>query len=162
MARTISDPLYYSLAFFLAFVVSVVMLVTDKNLQTDFGVVTSGYYLHWYLLLGTAILDLVGALVLVFVRSRTVFKLGTIVSGLLAVFLVGAVFTYSQVGFPSAGDMANYLFGVTYYGGDIRYLYDLLLLVYVATFLFGVVALLLTRQRHAPAASWKDAPSGPS
>src|SRR5271169_3170762 len=119
MARTIADPLYYSLAFFLAFVVTVIMLATYKNLQTDFGAVTSGYYLHWYILLATAVLDLLGTLVLAFVRSRTVFKLGTLVSGLLAVFLLGAVFTYHQVGFASASDMANYLFGVTYYGGDI-------------------------------------------
>ncbi|MGD0249373.1 MAG: hypothetical protein ABSB97_00545 [Thermoplasmata archaeon] len=144
MSRQLSNPAYYGLAFLLAFALSVVMLVTDKNLQTNFGTV-SNYYAHWYVVLGTAIVDLVGAALLLALRSRTVYKVGVVGSGLLAVLLVGDIATYSQVGFSSASSFANYLFGVTYYGGNIRYLYDVLLAVYIATFLWGVASLALTR-----------------
>ena len=161
VARTMADPRVYGLPFLLAFALSVVMLVTDKNLQTDFGSVPA-YYAHWYVVLATAVLDLVGAALLLAVRGRTVFKVGVIGSGLLALLFVADIFTYSQVGFSSASAFANYLFGVTYFGGDVRYLYDVLLAVYVATFLWGAVALALTRAttepRTAPEAATKSTP----
>jgi len=138
-------PIVYSLPFFVAFGLSVLMLATDKNLQTNFGAVSSGYFLHWYIVAATAAADLVGAFLLLFLRSRTAVKLGTLGSGLLIVLFLGVVFTYQQVGFASAFDFAQYLFGVTYYGGDIRYLYDALLATYIGTFLLGVVALAVTR-----------------
>lgn len=143
--KAVPNPIFYSGAFVLAFALSVVMLLTDTNLQNDFGSMSSGYYLHWYVVLGTAIADLVGAALLIALRSRTAVKLGVIGSGLLVVLFLGDIATYSQVGLASASDMANYLFGVTYYGGDIRYLYDLLLAVYIATFLWGVAGLAMSR-----------------
>jgi hypothetical protein len=146
MRQNLANPVYYGLFFLLAFFLSVVMLLTDKNLQTDFGSVTSGYYVHWYGLLATAIADLAGAVVLLVVRSRMAFKVGVVGSGLLSTFVLGDVFTYSQVGFASASDFANYLFGITYFGGDIRYLYDVLVVVYLVTFVFGLVAVVLSRR----------------
>jgi hypothetical protein len=149
-------PALYSLAFLVAAILSFVMLATDKNLQTDFGTVSSGYFVHWYVVLATAIADLAGAALLLVLRSRTAVKLGVVGSALLTLMLVGVIATYSQVGFASATAFAQYLFGVTYFGGDIRYLYDLLLATYVGTFVIGVVGLALTREVQAPA------PNGPS
>jgi hypothetical protein len=153
MARNLSDPAVYSLPFLVAFLVSVVMLMTDTNLRTNFGSMSSGYYAHWYAVLVMAIVDLVGAALLIVVRSRTIVKLGVVGSGLISLALVADVFTYSQVGFSSASSFANYLFGVTYYGGDIRYLYDLLLAVYIVTFLTGIVLLLVSRSARPPTRS---------
>ncbi len=138
-------PIVYSLPFLLAFGLSVLMLATDKNLQTNFGAVSNGYFLHWYVVAATAAADLVGAALLLTLRSRTSVKLGTVGSGLLVVLFLGVVLTYQQVGFGSESDFAQYLFGITYFGGDIRYLYDALLATYIGTFLFGVVDLALTR-----------------
>src|SRR5208282_805149 len=149
--RVVPNPVFFSGAFVLAFALSVVMLVTDTNLQTDFGTMSSGYYVHWYVILGTAVADLIGVALLLLLRSRTAVKLCTIGSGLLVAVFLGAIFTYSQVGFASASDFANYLFGITYYGGDIRYLYDVLLAVYIATFLGGDVGLAMPRGREATA-----------
>jgi hypothetical protein len=146
--RVTPNPLLFSGAFALAFALSVVMLFTDKNLQTDFGTVPA-YYVHWYVILGTAIADLIGVALLLLLRSRTAVKLCTLGSGLLVLVFVGAIFTYSQVGFASAGDFANYLFGITSTSGDIQYLYDVLLAVYVAAFLWGIVGLALSRKEPA-------------
>lgn len=147
---TLSNPVYYSAPLLLAFVFSVVMLVTDKNLQTDFGTVSSGYYFHWYVVAVTAVADIIGAALLLLFRSRGIFKLNVIGSGLLVVVFLGAVLTYSQVGFSSASAFANYLFGVTYSGGDIRYLYDVLVALYLATFLWGVIGLATSRPAPSP------------
>jgi len=151
--RAVPNPILFSAAFVLAFALAVVMLITDTNLQTDFGSMSSGYYVHWYVILGTAVADLIGVVLLLLLRSRTAVKLCTLGSGLLVAVFLAAIFTYSQVGFASASDFANYLFGVTYSGGDIRYLYDVLLAVYIATFLWGVVGLAVswgTAVRAAP------------
>jgi len=143
-------PTIYSLPFLVAAGLSILMLVTDKNLQTDFGTMSSGYYAHWYAVLAMAVADGVGAGLLLVLRSRTAVKIGVVGSALLTVALLGAILTYQQVGFSSAMQMANYLFGVTYFGGDIRYLYDLLLATDVATVIGGVVGLVLTRESKAP------------
>lgn len=137
--------------FFVAFALSVVMLLTDKNLQTDFGTMSSGYYFHWYVVLVTAVADVLGAVLLVLLASRLTLKAGFLGSSVLALVFLADIFTYSSVGFPSAGDFANYLFGVTYFGNDIRYLYDAILGVYLASAVFGVVALLKTRKPPLPA-----------
>ncbi len=138
-------PIAYSIPFLVAAGLSILMLVTDKNLRTDFGSVSSGYFSHWYVILVTAVADVAGAGLLLAFRSRRAVFLGIIGSGLLIGILVGAIFTYHQVGFASAGEMANYLFGITYYGGDVRYLYDVLLATYVATFASGIVGLIVMR-----------------
>jgi len=153
-ARTKSlFPVVYSLPFLVAAGLSILMLATDKNLQTDFGTMSSGYYAHWYAVLAMAIADFVGAALLLVLRSRTAVKIGVVGSALLTVALLGAILTYQQVGFASATDMANYLFGVTYYGGDIRYLYDVLLGTDLATFVGGLVGLALTRDSRSSAES---------
>lgn len=160
MARIQVVTLTYSAFFFLAFALSCVMLFTDSNLRTDFGTMPSGYYAHWYVVLVTAAFDLVGAVLLVLVRSRAALAGGVIGSALLALLFVGDIFTYSSVGFASPADFANYLFGVTYYGGDVRYLYDVLLAVYLAALVFGAIALWRTREPTPPLSG--DAASRPS
>ena len=148
---------YYSVPFFLAFALSVVMLLTDTNLRTDFGSIGTGYYFHWDVVLVTAIVELVGALLLVLVRTRTAIKGGVLGSGLLLTVFVGDILTYKEVGFTSASAFAQYLLGLTYYGGDIRYLYDILLVVYAATFVMGLAILARTR---APVPT-RSSPEGP-
>ncbi len=150
----------YSVPFLLAFALSLVMLATDKNLRTDFGSVTSGYYLHWYVVLIAGLADLAGAILLATLATRRAILGGVVGSGLLTLVFVGDVFTYSQVGFSSAGSFADYLFGITYYGGDIRYLYDLLLAVYIGTFLVGLI--LYWRTREPTAGSQTSPPSAPA
>jgi hypothetical protein len=142
-------PIVYSLPFLVAAGLSVLMLVTDKNLQTDFGTVTSGYFSHWYGVLAMTIADLAGAGILLAFRSRLAVKVGVLGSAAFALALVGVVFTYQQVGFQSAQQFAQYLFGDTYFGGDIRYLYDALLATYIGTSVSGAIGLALTRVARA-------------
>lgn len=149
MSRDFRAGAYLALPFLLAFALSVVMLLTDSNLRTNFGTITSGYYSHWYVVLVTAIVDLIVVGTLVAFRSRTAFKGGVVVSGLMVVLLLADILAYSQVGFSSATDFANYLFGITYYGGNVRYLYDALLGVYIATLVGGLVTLVATRRTPA-------------
>ena len=141
-------PMIYSFPFFVAAGLSILMLITDKNLQTDFGTVSSGYFDQWYLILTTAVADVTGAILLLVLRTRRAVLAGVVGSGLLALLLLAGIFTYQQVGFSSASQMANYLFGITYYGGDIRYLYDVLLGTYLTTFLGGTIGLVATRSAH--------------
>ena len=153
----------YGVFFLVAFGLTVVMLWTDTNLRTDFGTVSSGYYAHWYVVLVTGLADLLGAGLLLALRSRRALQAGVAGSGLLALIFVGDILTYSQVGFSSASQFADYLFGVTYYGGDIRYLYDALLAFYVATFLVGIVLVRTSREPSKPAPKpWSQVPAGPS
>lgn len=126
-----------------AFVVTLVVLFTDRNLQTDFGSVTKGYFLHWYGLLITALLDVAGASILIVRRNRKLSMIGAIGTGLLAVFLVLDIFTYSMVGFSTYSQFASYLFGISKYPGSLSYipgLYDVLLAVYIACFAVGIIA----------------------
>jgi hypothetical protein len=161
MSRKMASPAYYAVPFLLAFVLSIVMLMTDTNLRTDFGALSSGYYFHWYVILVTAIADLVGAALLLVLRSRLAVKIGVAGSGLLAAVYIGAIFTYGQVGFASASDFANYLFGVTYSPGNIRYLYDVVLAVYVVAFLMGLGMLLGSRpDPKPPAQAWEASKAG--
>jgi hypothetical protein len=143
----------------LAFVVSVVMLLTDKNLQTDFGA-QSPYYAHWYGVLAMGVLDLVVGLTLVAssvpsMRDRLSgsVRRGGVVAALAwtlvaIVVMVGIVTSYSMVGFSNMGQFESYLFGVTAYPGALSYipwLYDLLLVVYVVAAIVGVVAAIRTQ-----------------
>lgn len=144
--RGFRNPRLYALFFGLDFCLSLVMLTTDSNLRTDFGTMTGGYFLHWYFILVTAVADLAGMFLLLILRSPTAVKVGVAGSLLMVVFFLGAIFTYAQVGFSSATEMADYLLGITYYGGDVRYLYDVLLAAYMATFIYG--AAVLASARH--------------
>lgn len=158
-------PIAYGVPFLVAAGLSVLMLVTDKNLRTDFGTLSGGYYWHWYVVLATAVGDGVGAGLLLFLRSRRFVLLGTIGSGLAIAVLLGSIATYHQVGFATAGDMADYLFGITYYGGYLRYLYDALLATYLVAFSTGLAGLAIMRNASAPSAlktTNDSAPASPS
>ncbi|MEM0155452.1 MAG: hypothetical protein QW597_02465 [Thermoplasmataceae archaeon] len=128
-----SGSLGLGILFLIAFIVAMVILFTDENLQTDFGS-TGKYYIHWYGMLIMAIVSLVAAIIL-FVKSRRGLILaGSIGSIILALFMVADIALYSMVGFSSPGDFATYLFGVTKYPGVLSYipgLYDLLFIVYI-------------------------------
>jgi hypothetical protein len=129
------------------FVVALVMLATDKNLQTDFGGAPA-YYSHWYGVVAIAVVTLLAALAVLSLaspsmsarmpRSRPAMVLFAALgwSVLVVLAMVGIVETYSQVGFPSAGEFAKYLFGTSAYPGALSYipwLYDLMLVLFVLT-----------------------------
>ena len=133
--------------FLLAFALSLVILLTDRNLRTSFGPVSHGDYTLLYVVLVTSLADLVAASLLLFVPVRRAILGGTAGAGLQVLVLTGDVLAYREAGFATAADFARYLFGVAYYGGDIRYLYDVLLTVYLVTFGAGLVFLAVSRGR---------------
>jgi len=125
------------------FIITIVILFTDKNLQTDFGSV-SPYFIHWYGLLITGIIDIIGAAIIIAKPGRGFQKTGTIGSFLLAVFLVADLATYKMVGFSSVGQFATYLFGFSHYSGALSYipgLYDVLFAFYLITGIAGAAIL---------------------
>lgn len=135
-----------------AFAVTLAVLFTDKNLQTNFGLVKTGYFLHWYGLLATAVIDVVGASILILKRTRGFSIAGTIGTLVLALFLVFDMFTYSMVGggyFTSYSQFGSYLFGFSKLSGSLSYipgLFDVLFAVYVAAFIAGIISV---RKMHA-------------
>ena len=129
--------------FIVAFVVAVIILLTDKNLQTDFGIHTR-YFIHWYGMLVIAIVALIAGAILLTTKKRNLGLAGTMGSAFIALFLVGDLATYSQVGFTSVSQFATYLFGVTKYPGSLSYIpgmYDLLLILFVLTAVIGAISL---------------------
>jgi hypothetical protein len=155
----------FGLLLLLDAVVAIVMLATDKNLQTNFGA-QSPYFVHWYGVLAMALVDLLLAVALLACASVPMLKrippsgrrgvvigaLAWTVIGILA--SVGIVSSYMEVGFSSMNQFAQYLFGVTPYPGALSYipgLYDLLLVLYVVTAIVGALA--LRRTPSAPSAS---------
>lgn len=132
---------------YVAFAITMVILFTDKNLQTNFGLVSSGYFLHWYGLLVTAIVDVVGASILIVKRTGFLSKVGVVGSGLLALFLVLDILTYNMVGggyFTSPSQFATYLFGFSKYQGTLNYIPGLftgLFIVYLIAVVVGVVTI---------------------
>ena len=127
------------------FIVTMVILFTDKNLQNDFGIYHgSGYFLHWYGLLVTGILDIVGAIIL-FVKPQKLFLIfGTIWSVFMIGFTFGDIFLYSEVGLSNANQFATYLFGLSKYPGAESYypgLYDVLVAIYIIAFVYALILL---------------------
>jgi hypothetical protein len=135
-------------------VLAAVMLITDKNLQTNFGA-QSPYYLHWYGVLAMAVLDLVLGLAVLASSSESTMRTrshsmrrrvvvgGLAWSVLVLIATLGIVATYGQVGFASADQFAHYLFGVTPYSGALSYipwLYDLTVAMYGLTAVAGALA----------------------
>ncbi|MEM0119959.1 MAG: hypothetical protein QW429_05450 [Thermoprotei archaeon] len=119
----------------LDFLVTAAILITDKNLQTDFGAVHP-YYLHWYGLLATGLVDLAGLIALYVAPSRRLTAAAAGWSIFMAIFLVADIATYGLVGFSTPTQFATYLFGLSHYNGALPYipgLYDLLLLLYIIT-----------------------------
>jgi len=115
------------------FLITLVILFTDKNLQTDFGSVKP-YYVHWYGLLATSLVDLIGAILLFAKPTRSLLRLAGGWCVLMTLFLILDVFTYKQVGFSTIGEFARYLFVPVFYDSSLFYipgLYDLLLVLYI-------------------------------
>ncbi|MCI4372308.1 MAG: hypothetical protein L3K02_01490 [Thermoplasmata archaeon] len=137
----------------LDFVLILVMLATDQNLQTDFMTV-SKYYAHWYGLLAEGILTLLVGLAVIFnatarsmwsdlpKRVKTVVTAALVWTILAVLADLAIVFTWSQVGAPSMSWFAMYLFDtpspVT--TGYIPWLYDALIAVYILTAILGILA----------------------
>ena len=127
---------FVGVIFLFVFIVTITILFTDKNLQTDFGT-TKPYFIHWYGLLITGLISLIGGIIILTKPDRSMFKIGAVGSILLALFLVADIATYSEVGFSSPIKFATYLFGVSKYPGSLNYipgLYDVLFALYIITF----------------------------
>lgn len=125
------------------FIITIVILFTDKNLQTDFGFVKP-YFVHWYGMLVTAVIDIIGAVIVIAKPARIYQKAGTVGSALLAVFLVADLATYKMVGLTSVSQFATYLFGFSHYPGSLPYipgLYDVLFVFYIITAVTGMITL---------------------
>ncbi len=140
------------IVFILAFLTATGILFTDKNLQTDFGS-QPPYFIHWYGMLVISLVSVIAGLVLMVSRKRGLGIAGTSVSAVLALFLIGDVATYSEVGFNSASQFATYLFGITKYPGSHPYipgLYDLLLILFVAATILGVIRLRKADNEKSP------------
>lgn len=122
------------------FIITFAILFTDKNLQTDFGFVKP-YFIHWYGMLVTGIIDIIGAVIIIAKPTRVYQKAGTIGSALLALFLIADLATYKMVGFASVSQFATYLFGFSRYPGVKAYipgLYDILFVFYIITAITGM------------------------
>lgn len=156
MDRTRRAAAGVGVLFLLALGLTVLMLLTDTNLRTDFGSMSSGYFSHWYVVLATGVADAIGATLLLVVGSRRTIQVGAVGAGLIALLFVADVLTYSQVGFSSAQSFASYLFGWTASSGNIRFLYDVLLGVYVVTAATGVGVLRTRRRAPTVPASMAD------
>ena len=139
----------YAPFFAVAAALSALMLVTDHNLRTDFGSLSGGYFSHWYGVLVATAAEALGAVGLLVVPRRSSVRAGAVGAGLLVLVFLGDLLTYREVGFSSAGAFANYLFGVRAGGGHLRYLYDAVLAVDLAAFVYGLAAL-VGRRRPAP------------
>ncbi|GGM72536.1 hypothetical protein GCM10007108_08340 [Thermogymnomonas acidicola] len=131
-----------SIVYLVAFIVTLVILFTDHNLQTDFGTVKP-YFIHWYGLLITGIVSLIGFGILLAMGSKVWRAVSVAWSLFMVLFMIADIATYSMVGFSSPLQFARYLFGVTKYPGTLSYipgLYDLLFAIYVVSLGLAVVA----------------------
>jgi hypothetical protein len=149
----------FGLLLLLDFAITLVMLSTDQNLQTDFGS-QPAYYQHWYGALAMGIVDLLAGVAVLVVAARSPLRdhpfgarrgvlFGAVAWTVLAILaMIGIVETYQQVGFESAMKFAQYLFGVTAFPGALPYipwLYDLLFVTYILTALMGALAIRAVR-----------------
>lgn len=131
----------FAIIFLIQFLVTMAILFTDHNLQTDFGSV-SKYFLHWYGLLVTGAVDIVAFIVLLVSRRRSLVAVGVGWSVFMVIFQVADIFTYNMLNVGlTATQFAQYLFGVTKYPGSLSYipgLYDVLLIIYVVAIAVGL------------------------
>jgi hypothetical protein len=134
---------YFSLLFLIQFVITIVILLTDQNLQTDFGTVPK-YFIHWYGLLVTGLVDIVAFIVLLVARKRSMVGVGVGWAVFMAIFQIADIATYGMLNVGlSASSFAQYLFGVTKFKGALPYipgLYDLLFAIYVIAIAVGLYA----------------------
>ena len=134
-------PAYFSLLFLIQFVITMLILFTDQNLQTDFGTVPK-YFIHWYGLLATGLVDFVAFIVLLAVRKRSMVGVGVGWAVFMAIFQIADIATYGMLNVGlSAGSFAQYLFGVTKFAGALPYIpgmYDLLFAIYIIAIGVGI------------------------
>ncbi len=137
-----------SLIIYIAFIITLVILFTDHNLMNDFGIkiyMFEGYFLHWWGLLITGIIDVIGASILLLYHTKKLVKVGIIGTSLLALFQVLDIFTYSMLKAGlTASQFATYLFGFSKYPSTEPYIpgmYDILLIVYIIASITGVFVL---------------------
>lgn len=120
---------------FACFALTSLILATDVNLQTNFGSVKP-FFIHWYGLLVTGIIDLVGG-VLFLRAARPPYLIATIWFVFMPVFMVADTLTYAEVYFKTPAQFAVYLFGITKYPGTLYYIpgaFDALFALYLAGF----------------------------
>lgn len=141
------------------------MLVTDKNLQTDFGTM-SPYFIHWYGVLALAVVTLFVAVLIIVTAGRSALKGnrpkmarfaltgGAVWCWLTIVAMLGVLATWKQVDATSLKEFAQYLFSVTAYPGVqpyIPWLYDLLLALFILSGIVGVLAVVQNRNTSSDA-----------
>jgi hypothetical protein len=167
--------LVFAALLWLDFFVVLVMLVTDRNLQTDFGAV-SPYYLHWYAGLALAIVTVLFAIMIPATarasspsagpaRShRLVLVTAEVWSWVAVLGLVGVLATYRQVGFSTPSQFSMYLFGLSRYPGTLSYipgLYDVVLGLFVISAVMGAIAVARSRGSAQSVTPWaKDSREG--
>lgn len=125
--------------------ISLVILFTDKNLQTDFGSVTR-YYYHWYGMLILALITLIAAIITIGSgenKARISAFLGSFLPILGIIY--DLFFQYKQAGFSSYQQFGTYLFGVSKYPGTLSYipgLFDFYTAVLLISLIISLVWLL--------------------
>jgi hypothetical protein len=125
----------------ICFAVTIYILITDKNLQTNFGSVKP-YFIHWYGLLITGIVDVAGALMFL-LRSKPPIFITRIWFIFMPIFMVADTLTYAEVYFKSPEQFAQYLFGLNRYPGALPYTpgaFDVLFGCYIIGILISFMA----------------------
>jgi hypothetical protein len=139
--------------FLVEFLITLVILLTDMNLRNDFTLYTgSGYFIHWWGLLVTALIDLIGVGLLIFKPTKGVFKIGSGWSIFMVAFLFGDILLYKEVGFSTPTQFADYLFGFSKYPGTESYipgLYTILAAIYIAIAIFSLIIIFKNRSKSA-------------
>lgn len=139
--------------FLVQFLITLVILLTDMNLRNDFGIYTgSGYFIHWWGLLVTAVVDVIGVGLLILKPTRTVFKIGSGWSIFMVAFLFGDILLYKEVGFSTPTQFADYLFGFSKYPSTESYypgLYTILAAIYIIIVIFSLLLIFSKREKSA-------------
>ncbi len=124
---------------FMDFLITALILYTDHNLQTDFGI-SAPYFIHWYGLLITGVAALCGSIIIFARPDKQTLTAGAIGTLIIFLFLIGDVATYRMVGFTTPGQFAAYLFGISAYPHSLPYipgLYDILVILYLISSIAG-------------------------
>ena len=133
---------YFSVLFFIQFFITLIILTSDQNLQTDFGTVGK-YFIHWYGLLVSGIVDAVAFGILIFTGRKLFIGLGVIWGTFMAIFQVADILTASSLNVGlTESQFATYLFGLSKYPGALPYipgLYDLLFAIYILIIIVGIL-----------------------
>lgn len=135
--------LYPAIVYVLCLISTILILYTDRNLQTDFGS-TKPYFIHWYGMVTIAVVEVIAIIILLIRGSRSTLRASAIGSSILAIFLIADIFTYRMAGFNSPQQFATYLFGITRYDNSTSYvpgLYDVLFVLLIITAIASVFSL---------------------